>query len=137
MEFSRGLLQEVVGKLDVDLKEVVTQDLLMAHLVDELLSFEKELQLISCVSTPPTETTTPPTETTAPPTETTATSPPPTEITAPPTKNTIPRLTVLTVLLDTVPFDKWRNLEKACTYVCGCALNRTLNLKSMCHLKIA
>jgi hypothetical protein len=84
MEFCRGLLWEVVNKLECDLKEVISRDSLMAHLVDELLCFEKELRLT--VFSPASEdgpTATPP-------------------------------LTVLTVLLDSVPFDKWRGLEKTC-----------------------
>ena len=57
----------------------------MAHLVDELLFFEQELRLIL---TP--------------------------DSSSPPLMTKCPRLTVLSVLLNNVAFDKWRNLEKAC-----------------------
>lgn len=55
----------------------------MAHLVDELLLFERELQISFSDSAPP-------------------------EYTNPPV------LTVLPVLLEDVPFDKWRSIEKSC-----------------------
>ena len=46
MEFTRGLLQEAEAKLRHDLKDIVQYDLLMAHLVDELLFFSRELTLL-------------------------------------------------------------------------------------------
>ena len=46
MEFIRGLLQEVKGKLQADLTEVVYDDALMSHLIDELLIFERELRIV-------------------------------------------------------------------------------------------
>lgn len=69
-----------MAKLDADLKEISSQDSLMAHLVDELLLFDQELRLLLSVS---------------------------------PEASASDVLTVLSVLLDTVAFDKWRNLEKA------------------------
>lgn len=66
-----------MAKLEGDLKALTSHDSLMAHLVDELLLFEKELRL--AVSEP--------------------------------------NLTLLSVLLNSVPFDKWRNLEKARMYM--------------------
>lgn len=76
MEFICGLLQEVLAKLESDMKEVSSQDQLMAHLIDELLFFEQELRLTSASDAP---------------------SP-----------------TVLAVLLESVTFEKWKHLEKAC-----------------------
>ena len=52
MEFTCGLLQEVLAKLESDMKEVSSQDQLMAHLIDELLFFEQELHLTSTPDTP-------------------------------------------------------------------------------------
>ena len=46
LEFIRGLLQETEAKLLHDLPSVVYNDLLMSHLVDELLLFEKELRMV-------------------------------------------------------------------------------------------
>ena len=45
MEFIRGLLQEVEVKLLHDLPEIIHDDDLMAHSIDELLLFDKELRL--------------------------------------------------------------------------------------------
>ncbi len=46
MEFIRGLLQEVEAKLLHDLPELVYDELLMSHLIDELLLFERELRTV-------------------------------------------------------------------------------------------
>lgn len=82
MEFTRGLLQEVMRKLERNINEILSDDTLTAHLVDELLLFEQELHsvLLSPLSLQVTDGSS---------------------------------LTVLTVLLSSVAFDKWRNLEKA------------------------
>lgn len=52
VEFIRGLLQEVDMKLRADLSEVVYDDSLMAHLIDELLMFERELRTVILYSQP-------------------------------------------------------------------------------------
>ena len=46
VEFTRGLLQEVEVKLRRDVQDMVQDDLLMAHLIDELLLFNRELMLL-------------------------------------------------------------------------------------------
>ena len=46
VEFTRGLLQEVELKLCNDIQDTVQDDLLMAHLIDELILFSRELTLI-------------------------------------------------------------------------------------------
>lgn len=46
LEFIRGLLQEVEAKLLHDLPEIIHDDNLMAHSIDELLLFEKELRTV-------------------------------------------------------------------------------------------
>ena len=74
----------MVGKLEVDIKEVVSHDSLMSHLVDELLLFDHDVHLSISLSPPETLSTASAT------------------------------LSVLNVLLSEVPFDKWRNLEKKC-----------------------
>ena len=79
------MLQEVVVKLEGDLKQLCSQDSLLAHLIDELLLFEQELRgLLADHCVPP---------------------------------SCCASLTLLHLLLDTLPFHKWRNLEKACMYV--------------------
>ncbi len=52
IEFIRGLLQEVESKLQTDLSEVVYDDALMSHLIDELLMFEQELRTVLQYSLP-------------------------------------------------------------------------------------
>lgn len=42
----RGLLQEVETKLAHDIPEMVYDELLMSHLIDELLLFERELRTV-------------------------------------------------------------------------------------------
>lgn len=42
----RGLLQEVETKLAHDIPEMVYNELLMSHLIDELLLFERELRTV-------------------------------------------------------------------------------------------
>lgn len=46
VEFIRGLLQEVETKVQADLTEVVYDDALMSHLIDELLIFDRELRMV-------------------------------------------------------------------------------------------
>lgn len=49
MEFIRGLLQEIVSKLKLELKPdslLLDDNYLFSHLVDELLHFEHELHTI-------------------------------------------------------------------------------------------
>ncbi len=65
------------------MKEMSSQDSIMAHLIDELLLFERELHTILPFPTSHSDDISP--------------------------------WSVLHVLLDEVPFDKWRNLEKSCT----------------------
>ena len=77
-EFCSGVLRLVASKLEADMREIVLHDQLMAHLVDELLFFEKELRLTL------------------------------------PSMQWTSSLSLVAVLLDPVPFDKWRTLEKAC-----------------------
>ena len=69
-----------MNKLEVDLRDITSHDSLMAHLVDELLFFERELRLSVWADN----------------------------------SSGAANLTVLSVLLESVAFDKWRNLEKAC-----------------------
>ena len=122
-EFGRGLLQEVISKLEADLPAVVQDDALMAHLLDELLLFDHELRLMfpgtthSCPLTSDTSDT-----------SSTLTTPGHVlsndaggggEVGVVSSEGSGERVSVSTysvlpVLLQEVPFDKWRNLEKSC-----------------------
>lgn len=44
MEFIRGLVQLSVEKLCVDIDEIIKDDHLFSHLIDETLSFEQEVR---------------------------------------------------------------------------------------------
>ena len=46
LEFMRGLLQEVETKISHDIPEMVYDEVLMSHLIDELLLFERELRTV-------------------------------------------------------------------------------------------
>ena len=52
LEFIRGLLQEVESKLLHDLPQIIHDDDLMAHSIDELLLFERELRTVYHYSHP-------------------------------------------------------------------------------------
>ena len=118
MEFGRGLVQEVVAKLETDMPALVKEDSIMAHLIDELLLFEHELLLILPPSPTPLQGSSDMSSTylcmlvPAPsgPVELAG------DGVADGGGGGSP-LSVLHVLLQEVPFDKWRQLEQCCEYL--------------------
>ncbi len=115
-------MQEVKVKLEADLPSIVSEDSLMAHLVDELLLFDHELSIMFPGTTHHIHVASDPAVSS--PVDSIAE-----EVGGAGCKESavghVSRLNILDVLLNEAPFDKWRNLEKSC---------RSCDLKEECHV---
>jgi len=52
VEFIRGLVILVSDKMEQDISQLLSSDVLFAHLIDETLAFHRELQSVYCYPAP-------------------------------------------------------------------------------------